>query len=101
VNSADTGPTGTGQSTTHLGRLRELAALLLKLSAISFGGPAAHIALMETEIVRKREWITGQQFFDMVRVRSFLRRHSSDIFWAAFRELWSLRWGYSCRDSSM
>jgi chromate transporter len=54
------------QSTTHLGRLRELAILFLKLGAISFGGPAAHIALIENEIVRQREWITRQQFLDMV-----------------------------------
>ena len=47
-------------------RLGELAALFLRLGAISFGGPAAHIALIEAEIVRKREWITRQQFLDMV-----------------------------------
>jgi chromate transporter len=66
VNSTDAGPAGTRQAPTQLGRLRELAALFLKLGAISFGGPAAHIALMESEIVRKREWITRQQFLDMV-----------------------------------
>jgi len=46
--------------------LRELAALFLKLGAVSFGGPAAHIALMEAEIVRKRQWLTRQQFLDMM-----------------------------------
>jgi chromate transporter len=48
------------------GRLRELAALFLKLGAISFGGPAAHIALIEAEIVTKRQWVAPQEFLDML-----------------------------------
>jgi chromate transporter len=46
--------------------LRELSALFLKLGTISFGGPAAHIALLEGEVVRKRQWLTRQQFLDML-----------------------------------
>lgn len=47
-------------------RLRELAALFLKLGCISFGGPAAHIALMEEEVIRKRQWLTRLQFLDLL-----------------------------------
>ena len=47
-------------------RLRELALLFIRLGAVSFGGPAAHIALIEEEVVRKRQWISRQQFLDMV-----------------------------------
>lgn len=47
-------------------RLRELAALFLKLGAISFGGPAAHIALMEEEVVHRRRWLTREHFLDLV-----------------------------------
>ena len=66
MSSADPGPAGTRQAPIQLDRLRELAVLFLKLGAISFGGPAAHIALLEGEVVRKRQWVTRQQFLDML-----------------------------------
>lgn len=47
-------------------RLRELSVLFIKLGTISFGGPAAHVALMESEVVHKRQWLTQQQFLDML-----------------------------------
>ncbi len=49
-----------------IARLRELAALFLKLGTIGFGGPAAHIALMENEVVRRRQWLTREQFLDLL-----------------------------------
>ncbi|MDF2440336.1 MAG: chromate transporter [Abditibacteriota bacterium] len=45
---------------------RELAAIFLKLGAISFGGPVAHIALMESEFVSRRQWLSRQEFLDLV-----------------------------------
>jgi chromate transporter len=46
--------------------LRELARLFLRLGITSFGGPAAHIALMEEEVVRRRRWLTHAEFLDLL-----------------------------------
>jgi chromate transporter len=48
------------------GRLGELARLFGKLGVIGFGGPAAHIAMMEDEVVRRRGWLTREHFLDLV-----------------------------------
>ncbi len=47
-------------------RLGEVAALFLKLGLFAFGGPAAHIAMMREEVVRRRRWLEDQEFLDMV-----------------------------------
>jgi chromate transporter len=41
-----------------------IAGLFLRLGTTAFGGPAAHIALMEEEVVRRRAWMTREQFLD-------------------------------------
>lgn len=51
---------------TPPGRLRETARLFLKLGVIGFGGPAAHIAMMRDEVVRRRRWLADQDFLDIV-----------------------------------
>ena len=48
------------------GRLRELAGVFLKLGTIGFGGPAAHIALTREEVVKRRGWLTDQEFLDFL-----------------------------------
>lgn len=48
------------------GSLTELAKLFFKLGIITFGGPAAHIAMMEEEVVNRRQWLTRERFLDLV-----------------------------------
>jgi chromate transporter len=46
--------------------IRELARLFLRLGIVAFGGPAAHIAMMEDEVVRRRGWLSHDDFLDML-----------------------------------
>ena len=56
-------PTSTAPERT---RLRELAWLFGKLGFTAFGGPAAHIAMMEDEVVRRRGWMSRERFLDLL-----------------------------------
>ena len=47
-------------------KLIEIAKLFLKLGFIAFGGPAAHIAMMEEEVVTRRKWMSRQHFLDLM-----------------------------------
>ncbi|HAB19754.1 MAG TPA: chromate efflux transporter [Verrucomicrobiota bacterium] len=54
------------------GRLRELAGLFFKLGSTAFGGPAAHIAMMEDEVVRRRQWLTREEFLDLLSASNLI-----------------------------
>ena len=47
-------------------RLLDLAQLFLKLGTVGFGGPPALIAMMEIEMVQKRQWVKREYFMDML-----------------------------------
>lgn len=57
--------------------LAELALIFLKLGTTAFGGPAAHIAMMEDEFVRKRHWISEREFLDRIAAASLIPGPSS------------------------
>jgi chromate transporter len=48
------------------GSLGEVALVFLRLGLTAFGGPAAHVALMEDEFVRRRRWLTRERFLDLL-----------------------------------
>jgi chromate transporter len=45
---------------------KEVVLLFLKLGFTAFGGPAAHLAIMHDEVVKRRKWINDEQFLDLV-----------------------------------
>lgn len=54
------------------GRLAEVARLFLKLGIIGFGGPAAHIAMMRDEVVRRRRWVSDERFLDLLGMTNLI-----------------------------
>lgn len=51
---------------TRAAKAREVALLFLRLGCTAFGGPAAHIAMVEQEVVHRRKWITPEEFLDLL-----------------------------------
>ena len=50
----------------NMSNLKEIAQVFFKLGCFAFGGTAAHIAMMEEEIVSKRKWMTPEHFLDLI-----------------------------------
>ena len=59
------------------GSLGELAAFFLRLGTVAFGGPAGHIAMMEDELVRRRQWLTREKFLDLLGASNLIPGPSS------------------------
>ena len=51
---------------TETQKLKQVAAVFFKLGLFAFGGPAAHIAMMEHEVVTKRAWMTREHYLDLI-----------------------------------
>jgi chromate transporter len=66
VSQSPTADTGASSS------LSEIALLFLKLGTTAFGGPAAHIAMMDEEVVRRRHWLSEQEFLDYLSAVNFI-----------------------------
>src|SRR4051794_24572716 len=70
VSSGESVPVQT--ASRNASRLREVALLFTRLGFTAFGGPAAHTAMMEDEVVRRRGWIDRQHFLDLVGTLNFI-----------------------------
>ena len=52
--------------------ISDIARVFLKLGAIAFGGPAAHVAMMDKEIVEKRNWLSREKLLDLLGVTNLI-----------------------------
>ena len=52
--------------------IAELASLFLRLGATAFGGPAAHTAMMHDEIVTRRQWLSREEFLDLISAANLI-----------------------------
>jgi len=65
VTASEPGPAPSGS-------LAEVVRVFLKLGVIGFGGPAAHIAMMRDEVVRRRRWLSDERFLDLLGMTNLI-----------------------------
>lgn len=53
-------------------KIKEIIVVFFRLGCIAFGGPAAHIAMMQDEIIEKRKWIKQQHFLDLIGITNLI-----------------------------
>jgi chromate transporter len=62
----------TSESSPQKTELKEIASVFLKLGTIAFGGPVAHIAMMEEEVVKRRRWLSQEKLLDLLGVTNLI-----------------------------
>jgi chromate transporter len=70
--AGDSPPPGEPFAESARGSLGEIARLFTLLGFTAFGGPAAHVALIEDQVVTRRRWISRQHFLDIVSAINFI-----------------------------
>src|ERR1019366_6285456 len=72
VPPAPSTPASSSVPGSRRARLAEVGRLFLRRGLTAFGGPAAYIAMMEDEVVRRRRWITREEFLDRIGAASLI-----------------------------
>ncbi len=62
----------TSESSPQKTELKEIASVFLKLGTIAFGGPVAHIAMMEEEVVKRRRWLSQEKLLDLLGITNLI-----------------------------
>ena len=70
--SPSAGPPHQPQYAEESASLGQLLRFFLWLGVVAFGGPVAHIGLMEREVVERRRWVTREHFLDLIGVTNLL-----------------------------
>lgn len=68
---------GSNAPAARSGSVRELVGYFLRLGVTAFGGPAAHVAMMEEEVVRRRAWLSRETFLDLLGASNLIPGPSS------------------------
>src|SRR5207249_10288764 len=63
---------GPPMSVESMPPLQEVALYFLRLGVVAFGGPAAHIAMMREDLVRRRRWVTDDEFLYLLGITNLI-----------------------------
>src|SRR4051812_17571838 len=77
MDSADIAQAAPAKTAVLSRSLSELARFFLKLGFTAFGGPAAHIAMMQAEVVTRRQWMSEAEFLDLLGAANLIPGPSS------------------------